>query len=612
MKYLTLFFFTALPLLAYPQKTNTDWQPQYEVDQMWSTFIYPNQVISSEVDIQNAILEHFDNEDIRLTHAFTKQAKAFTHYHYHITYKGKRLFRGKAHAVVDRDLRLRWVELNDFPTTLAQSQVFPNIELAINIKKEQGAARINSTELVYFPEGDLLVPALSVELYSPAELHKRLVYTSKGLVYEKDLHKYHCQHSHHLKKGPNDTTVSAYVFDPDPLTTAQTAYGGAYVDNGDSDVPELQAERKLRPVTLTYQGGIFLPENDHVIIMDLNSPNVAPVTRTDDQFLYNRSESGFEDMNIIYHITKQRLHIAFLGYPNLPNYQIQVDPHANNGQDNSFFDFGQGPPYQLLFGEGGIDDAEDADVILHELTHAVVYEASPSNSPVTERECIEEALGDYFAASYSRSINNFQQDKVYTWDGNSTWSGRQVSSSKLYNQVSFIGGNIYEHTDLFADALMHIYDNIGRGATDQLVLESIFCLSDLTTMPQFAGFMIQSDSALNNGANYSTILTAFQNRNITPQFVKPPDFSIIENEQNSVRFLNTQAFSEGGELRIISTQEITKLELTDATGRTVFTLRPNKKELELGSGELIPGVYLLKLTTDANKQLVHKLVKNTL
>ena len=41
-------------------------------------------------------------------------------------------------------------------------------------------------------------------------------------------------------------------------------------------------------------------------------------------------------------------------------------PHGFNGADNSSYSPGTG---RLQFGEGGVDDAEDSDVVHHELGH---------------------------------------------------------------------------------------------------------------------------------------------------------------------------------------------------------------------------------------------------
>jgi hypothetical protein len=72
------------------------------------------------------------------------------------------------------------------------------------------------------------------------------------------------------------------------------------------------------------------------------------------------------------------------------------------------------------------------------------------------------ALGDYFASSYSRNLNYFNWQKVFSWDGhNEFWNGRSAVNTemKMYPNVTFSG--IYEHTDLFVDPLMRLWINHG-------------------------------------------------------------------------------------------------------------------------------------------------------
>ena len=85
-----------------------------------------------------------------------------------------------------------------------------------------------------------------------------------------------------------------------------------------------------------------------------------------------------------------------------------------------------GAPTLHAFGEGGVDDAEDGDVIIHELGHAISHMRANSNSG-TERSTYDEALGDYFAERYGRLLG-ITSNRVFDWDGNNTfWSGRSVS-----------------------------------------------------------------------------------------------------------------------------------------------------------------------------------------
>ena len=53
----------------------------------------------------------------------------------------------------------------------------------------------------------------------------------------------------------------------------------------------------------------------------------------------------------------------------------------------------------MRFGKGGVDDAEDAEVILHELGHQIHFSASPTFFSSVEAGGISEGFGDYWAAT---------------------------------------------------------------------------------------------------------------------------------------------------------------------------------------------------------------------
>ena len=58
------------------------------------------------------------------------------------------------------------------------------------------------------------------------------------------------------------------------------------------------------------------------------------------------------------------------------------------------------PTTALHMGDGGVDDAEDADVIVHELGHAIQDAQVPGFGPgtKTEQAAIGEGFGDFLAA----------------------------------------------------------------------------------------------------------------------------------------------------------------------------------------------------------------------
>ncbi|MDX5321429.1 MAG: hypothetical protein LPK45_09900, partial [Bacteroidota bacterium] len=258
--------------------------------------------------------------------------------------------------------------------------------------------------------------------------------------------------------GP-DSTLWAPVFDPDPLTSAQQEYGGDYSDFNDADSPAINNERVLRPITVKIENNEFILEDSSFYFTELENPvTFAPVRGINDtNFVFNRSEDGFEFVNTFYHLQTWLTRVHALGYPMLPGEQIKVDPHASNGQDVSGFT----PAYggmSLVFGEGGIDDAEDADVIIHELGHALSYAASPNTTSGLMRTSMEEGTCDYFAMSYSRQISNYGWQKTFNWDGNATWQGRTVMTEKFL--PGDFSGNKYANAEIWVAAWRQVYDSL--------------------------------------------------------------------------------------------------------------------------------------------------------
>jgi hypothetical protein len=223
-----------------------------------------------------------------------------------------------------------------------------------------------------------------------------------------------------------------YVHDPDPLTSAGANYGDTgFTDNNDANSTQLQAQRvwvTLRDIT--YSGGVYSLQGPWVTLLDWEAPWGAPVTSaTANGFGFTRDAQGFEDVMVYYQIDKSQRWMQSLGFYNIQYGAIACDPHGFNGADNSHYIPGTN---RIAYGEGGVDDAEDADVILHEYGHAITNSIVPGWGGGDEPS-MGEGFGDYWAASYSRSLYAFHSDWVYNWDGhNPFWGGRVVNNNYHY------------------------------------------------------------------------------------------------------------------------------------------------------------------------------------
>ena len=126
-----------------------------------------------------------------------------------------------------------------------------------------------------------------------------------------------------------------------------------------------------------------------------------------------------------FHITRAQRYIQRLGFGTGAargiNKRTQSAVANAFRDDNSFYSPGT---RRIEYGTGGVDDAEDADVVLHEYGHAMQdsqVRARLGYGPQTG--AIGEGFGDYWAAVMSsRSPGTRDRDDVciFDWDGIST------------------------------------------------------------------------------------------------------------------------------------------------------------------------------------------------
>ncbi len=338
---------------------------------------------------------------------------------------------------------------------------------------------------------------------------------------------------------PIDTIVKAKVFNPDPITTANVVYGGNYSDMNDSNLVELNNQMQWKNLHLKYDSGYFIFENDKVKIKRI-TPVIYYDTATKDSLPnYGRGDKNFEALNCIYHITQANNYINTLGF-NLANHQIWVDPHGRSDDNSAFTNDGQSR--YLKFGDGGIDDAEDADPIIHEYHHDIFDDASQSQNIGLYRKSLEEGSCDYAAASYSKEISINQWQTVYNWDGNNApWLGRTVQSNKKY--PTDLNSNLYNNGAIWSTFMMDLEGSLGRDYLNKLLYQSFYSAAMNIDFPTMGMLLLQSDTLINGAANCWKICMQLTKSNIlicgTPvQNSYNRNFDIF-NTENFVSITNT-------------------------------------------------------------------------
>lgn len=299
------------------------------------------------------------------------------------------------------------------------------------------------------------------------------------------------------------------VFYPDPLTSSGATYGsGGYTDGSDADAQVLNDERE--PVTLrdiTNSNGTFTLVGPWARCSDHESPTGSCTSLPNADFSITRANQQFELANIYYHVdTAMRYYNLTLGVnvrPSVNNGSVLFDPHGLSNADNSHYE--GGGLQRLAFGDGGVDDGEDADVIIHELGHGL--HDWITNGGLSQTEGLSEGTGDYFASSYNRSFGKWTPSDpeyfwMFHWDGhNSFWGGRitnrhtQVTYPNLGSPSPHIPGQYWASCNLLA------HDVIGRDKMDRAMLLGLGLTNSSSNQPDAAQAIL---NAMFNNELYST------------------------------------------------------------------------------------------------------------
>ena len=196
------------------------------------------------------------------------------------------------------------------------------------------------------------------------------------------------------KPGPGTPTGTASVFVSNPVEICTTS---RFADQKDSAAAVPAAA--YHTVTLTnLDGSGFLRGRWAEIIGETGNPAYSP-TNT---FIYNRSQDEFEQVMAYYWITESQKYIQSLGFGstrrpvNKESQRLRINQY---GVDNSFATTHKD---EIRLGKGGVDDAEDGEVILHEYGHAIHFSQNFAFAS-TEAGSISEGFGDYWAVTTTRS-----------------------------------------------------------------------------------------------------------------------------------------------------------------------------------------------------------------
>lgn len=460
------------------------------------------------------------------------------------------------------------------------------------IKTNKLSQYILKTDIKWFIDNNSLVKKWVIRYETPDE-YKEVVIENAGEV---------LQENNFIVHDKADTLVYINIYNPDPLTSARTAYGATYVDDFDRNNSALEAMLETDSIRMRWNDAEkrWKLESDYAIALDIDAPFDAPPAfekPDDSNLLLNRSQQQFEYFNAFYHINKSHEKLERLGFPNLVNYPLAFDARGSTSDQSSFVPSGIFP--YLKFGIGGVDDAEDADVITHEYGHAIAFSAAPNTNLGAERAALDEGFCDYFAISYSRAISDFNRNTVFDWDGhNEFWPGRTLTNRRTY--PTDLERNIYEDGILWASAVAEISDYIGNENADRIMLNSLYSWFPYMLMSDAAHLFMQSDTLLNDAANAELASIIFCDRGLLPGC---EDTLISSLPLNDPYLGNSYDFAYNREPLYIypNSRKIEAVQIFDLSGNLIYAEEWTESEqllYEFDGAHLPQGVFILRLITD--------------
>jgi zinc metalloprotease ZmpB len=282
--------------------------------------------------------------------------------------------------------------------------------------------------------------------------------------------------------APAAPTAPAQVFAPNPVADL-----GIQTLTDQKDADYFSADPVLKNayhrVTLTDLDGSGTLTGAYAKVL---SETGKAATGT--SFIFTRDQDQFEQVMGYYWITRAQLYIQSLGFGStLPavNKRQQLLRINQFGGDNSFYREGTGK-LTITLGKGGVDDAEDAEVIVHEYGHSVQDNQVPGFGSTLESGAIGEGFGDYLAVTVSaHEAPTADEPCVADWDSTSYTSTvphclRRVDGDKHYPED--LEGEVHADGEIWSRALWDIRTALGPKLADTIIIRAQFGFAADTKM----------------------------------------------------------------------------------------------------------------------------------
>jgi hypothetical protein len=324
------------------------------------------------------------------------------------------------------------------------------------------------------------------------------------------------------------------VYHPNAIQQTGTT---TLVDNNDATSAALDSARVSRPLNNLSAATNQLKG----AAVDITAPGVTgcslpyvpgQANEASRTYNYTRDDDRFEEAAVYAAIDGIQTWFQALGFTNVNNRSIPVDVHCIT-DDNSYYSSGD---KALHFGDGGVDDAEDADIAIHEYGHSVHDNQVPGwggGGGNNEQRAMGEGFGDFLAGMYYINDGNATFLNTYKycigeWDasgynpivaGNSgsgclRWiNGRSQSNGADIGAYSGTPTAVHSDGRFWSAALTCVYEGMGGNAAarediTEIVLAHHFSLTPDSSNDAFedaVAALVTADQARLGGTHTTLI-----------------------------------------------------------------------------------------------------------
>ncbi|WP_026412333.1 M4 family metallopeptidase [Actinomadura oligospora] len=315
--------------------------------------------------------------------------------------------------------------------------------------------------------------------------------------------------------GANTTSATGQIFMVNPVQSS----GNEGLTDGKDAASAVPASAYTTVALRNLDGSGNLSGRWAVV----RSETGAPAFSTTGDFRFTRDADQFEQVMAYFWVNEAQEYLQGLGFGSeLPGANDKPQNVRINqwGSDNSFF---TDKKNEIRFGKGGVDDAEDAEVVVHEYGHAVHEAQVPGFGTSEEAGAIGEAWGDYLGVEVGLAADArygwprlTPEPCVADWDSTGYTSGtphclRRLDTGKVYGDKV---GEVHADGEIWSNALWDIRQALGARVADRIIVNAQFSFAPDTSFSAAAKTTVATARTMYGDQAAETVRRAFAARQI--------------------------------------------------------------------------------------------------